>query len=265
MESTGYYEMGLDMKLQRRDEPAQLAWMQANVAIPKPAVTIDAASVVYVDEARRRFRLPKGRRDFAANGPLGPERMMREACTERDLLNCAGTFFEVPAENAGGFAKLRPIATHNRRIHDYASWRGLLILSGVESEGAAGNRHIIRSDDGQAAVWVGAIDDLWSLGKAVGEGGPWKESAVTAGVPSDPYLMTGYDRKALTLSHQARANVRMRVEVDLTGTGKWVTYATLDVPAGRTLEHRFPDGYQAYWLRVMSEVSTTATAWLVYD
>ena len=39
-----------------------------------------------VDETGRRFRLPKGRSTFdAAAGPLGPERAMREVCTERDL------------------------------------------------------------------------------------------------------------------------------------------------------------------------------------
>ena len=265
VEPSGYYEMGPDMKLTRRDEPAQLAWMQANVAIPPSAVTIDAASVLYVDEAGRRFRLPKGRPDAAGDGPLGRERLMREVCTERDLLNCAGTFFEVPAENAGGLAKIRPIATHNRRIHDFASWRGLLVMSGVAADSPATNRHVIRSPDGRAAVWVGAVDDLWGLGKPVGEGGPWKDSAIAAGQPSDPYLMTGYDRKTLLLSHQAREAVRMRVEVDLTGTGKWVTYATIEVPAGPPTEHRFPEGYQAYWLRVQSETRTTATAWLRYE
>jgi hypothetical protein len=274
------YEMGPDMVLRRTDEPNGAAWMQANVAIPRDAITIDAASVVYVDEAGKRFRLPKGRREFASEGSLGAERVMREVCTERDLLNCAGTFFEVPAENAGGIAKLRPIATHNRRIHDFASWRGLLVMSGVELWEASTasvpqtsrgikplpqNRHIIRSEDGRVALWVGAVDDLWAFGKPVGEGGPWKDAAVKAGEPSDPYLMTGYDRKTLSLSHRSPESVRMTVEVDLTGTGRWVSYATFEVPPGRTLEHRFPGGYQAYWLRLRADANTTATAWLVYE
>jgi hypothetical protein len=190
--------------------------------------------------------------------------MMREVCTERDLLNCAGSFFEVPAENAGGIAKLRPIATHNRRIHDFASWRGLVVMSGIAADAPAANRHIVRSEDGRVSLWVGAVDDLWGLGKPVGEGGPWKDAAVVADQPSDPYLMTGYDHKTLTLSHQASQPARFRVEVDLTGSGKWVPYTTIDVPAGQTVTHRFPEGYQAYWLRVVSNLSTTATAWLVY-
>jgi hypothetical protein len=261
----GFYEMGPDMKLGRSDEAGALAWMRENVAIPADAVTFDAASVIYTDEAGKRFRLPKGRRDYAATGPLGAERTVREVCTERDLLNCAGTFFELPAENAGGIAKVRPVATHLRRIHDFATWRGLLVMSGIETKTPADNRHLIRSDDGRAAVWVGAVDDLWSLGKPVGEGGPWHETQVRAGEPSEPYLMTGYDRKTLRLSHRGTRPVTMKVEVDLSGNGTWGEYGSVDVPAGRVEEHVFPAGYQAYWIRVSANIDTTATAWFVYD
>jgi len=229
------------------------------------AVAIDAASVIYTDEQGKRWRLPKGRKDFVAEGPFGAERTVREVCTERDLLNCAGTFFEFPAENAGGVAKIRPVATHNRRVHDFATWRGLLVMSGVTADALSSNRHLIQSDDQRVSLWVGAVDDLWTFGRPVGEGGPWKDTAVKAGEPSEPYLMTGYERKKLTLSHAAARPVRMNLEVDLTGTGHWVSYAKLDVPAGRPLEHVFPDGFQAYWLRVTSEIATTATAWLVYE
>ncbi|MBI5771978.1 MAG: hypothetical protein HZA93_29665 [Verrucomicrobia bacterium] len=284
--SGGYYEMGPDLRLRRLDDAAALAWARKNFAIPTNVIGADAASIIYTDEQGKRWRLPRGRADFAATGPFGDERIAREVVTERDVLNCGGTFFELPAENAGGIAKVRPIATHNRRIQDFASWRGLMVLTGVEMElweglyaptalaGRQTNRgvkplpqnpHIIRSTDGRAAVWLGAIDDLWAFGKATGVGGPWKDTAVTAGAPSEPYLLTGYDRKKLTLSHTAAAPVRMKLEVDLTGTGVWATYATLDVPAGRPLEHAFPDGYQAYWLRVTADTATTATAWLTYD
>jgi hypothetical protein len=261
----GFYEMGPDMQLNPSAEAGAVAWMQANVAIPRDAIAVDAASMIYTDEAGKRFRLPKGRADFRLEGPLGVERVCREVCTERDLLNAGGTFFELPAENAGGIAKLRPIATHNRRIHDYATWRGMLVLSGLAADAPAANRHVIKSADGRAAVWVGAVDDLWTFGKPVGVGGPWKDAAVTPGQPSDPYLITGYDRKTLTLSHAAAGPVRMKVEVDLTGTGTWVEYAAPEVPAGQSTVHTFPTGFQAYWLRVSANKATTATAWLVYE
>ncbi len=268
-----FYEMGPDMQLRPTDDPAAAAWAKANVTPPANAIGLDAASVIYTDEQGKRWRLPRGRADFDGTSPHGLVRIDREVCTERDLLNAGGTFFEFPAENAGGIAKVRPVATHNRAIHDYASWRGLLIMSGVTpalsgAEGAAApasNAHVIRSADGRAAVWAGAVDDLWSFGKPVGVGGPWKQTAVTANTPSDPYLLTGYDRKSLTLSHTSTAYVRFRIEVDPTGMGHWVTYTTLDVPAGKSVDHLFPVGYQAYWLRVIADSPTTATAQLTYD
>jgi hypothetical protein len=47
------------------------------------------------------------------------------------------------------------------------------------------------------ALWVGAIDDLWGLGKPVGIGGVWMDTEVAAQTYSDPYLMSGYDKKSL--------------------------------------------------------------------
>ena len=127
------------------------------------------------------------------------------------------------------------------------------------------NPRIIRSADGEAAVWLGAVDDIWNMGKAVGIGGPWKDTAVKAEVPSDPYLMNGYDRKTLTLSHKETDPVTITIEVDVTGYGDWKVYQSFDVPSGKHVTHRFPDGFSAYWVRAVSQTETTATAQLRYE
>ncbi len=194
---------------------------------------------------------------------LGDERIDREVCTERDLFNAHGTFYELPAENAGGFAKIRPVTTHNRRIKDYASYRGLLLLSGLEKD--AQGEHIVRSADGQCALWAGAVDDLWKLGKARGVGGPWKNTTVKANQPSDAYLMTGYDKKRVALSHTAPTPVKMRVEVDLTGNGDWATYQEFQIAPGQTLDHVFPQAFSAYWVRLVADADTNATATFTYE
>lgn len=262
-EDIGYYELDGAMKLQRVEDKQAHEWLKKNVPIPQGVLVADEASVLYVDDSGKRWRLPKGDAAFDELTGLGLIRMDREVVTERDLFNCHGTFFELPAENAGGFAKIRPIATHNRRIHDYCSYRGLLVLTGIN--GGQGNRHIIRSDDGKAAVWVGAVDDLWKLGKPVGRGGPWKETAVKANRPSDPYLLTGYDAKRLTLSQTSDQPVNVRVEVDITGDGKWVPYRSFEVRPNAPVEHEFPAAFQGYWLRVTADKDCTATAWLSYE
>ena len=261
----GYYELDGELKLRRVEDQGAYEFAKSKTRIPAGVLTVDEASVVFTDDKGKRWRLPKGDPAFDHDGPLGPCRVDREVATERDLFNAHGTFYELPADNAGGFAKLRPVATHNRQIHDYCSYRGLFIMTGVADGAPTNNPHIVRSDDGKAALWVGAIDDVWKLGKPRGRGGPWKNSAVKAGQPSDPYLMTAYDRKSFSLAHDAQAAVNIVVQVDLTGDGNWVTYHSFEVAPGKTVEHNFPDGFSAYWLRTASAQDCRATAQLSYQ
>lgn len=263
-DSVGYYELDGDLRLVRVDDPASDRWHRDNVPIPTGVLEIDGASVLVVDDAGRRWRLPKGEPAFDTHGPVGPERLDREVCTERDLFNCHGTAYELPAENAGGFAKIRPIASHDLRVKDYCSYRGLVVLTGVRDAAPTGE-HIVRSDDGRAALWVGVVDDLWKLGRPRGEGGPWAGTAVEAGQPSDPYLMTGYEHKRLRLSHDHDAPVDIAVQVDITGDGTWCTYRTFTVRPGREARHRFPESFAAYWIRCLADTDCVATAQLNYD
>jgi hypothetical protein len=266
-EPTELYELTADLVLRpiadgRSSEAAQL---RKEVAIPQGLVTVDAASVLYRDEQGRRWRLPKGDASFDRPGLLGAERLDREVVTERDLFNCHGTFYELPAENAGGFPKIRPITTHNRRIHDYCSYRGLLVMSGLQEDAPASSQHVVRSADKKLAVWVGVVDDLWRMGKPRGQGGPWKDSVVQANTPSDPYLMTGYDHKSVRLSHDRPEELAMTLEVDITGDGCWKPWKGLMVPAGRQVEEVFPAGFGACWARLRAERDCRATAWFVYE
>lgn len=138
-------------------------------------------------------------------------------------------------------------------------------MSGVTNDAAMKNPHIVRSDDNRAGLWLGAIDDVWKLGKARGVGGPWKNSAVKAGMPSDPFLMTGFDRKTLTLAHDARQSVVLRIECDIIGTGLWVPYEEFQVAPAETRNHEFPAAFHAYWLRAVSSTDCRAHVQLRYE
>ncbi|MCG6156550.1 discoidin domain-containing protein [Rubinisphaera margarita] len=192
---------------------------------------------------------------------FGPPRVCREAATERDLLNVHGTFYELPARNAQGLAKVRPVATHNLTIHDFCSHNGLLFFTGLDR--STESEHIFRSADGQAAVWAGVIDDLWKLGKPRGVGGPWNRTSVKADQPSDPYLMTGYDRKSVQI--QSAAACQIRLEVDVDGTGLWIPYRSFELKAGDELQHEFEEGFSAYWVRAIADADTTATVMFRYE
>lgn len=256
------YELDANLSLQRIEDQKTHRWMLDNLSPPLDILEVDAASVIYTDEAGNRWRLPKGDASFDAE--KAGVRISREVSTERDLFNAHGTFYELPSNNAGGIAMVRPVCTHNLHIKDYCSWRGLTVMSGLpELSLPAGE--IVRSEDGKQRLWLGVSDDLWQFGKPAGDGGPWKDTQVKANQPSDPYLMTGYDSKTLDLSHDLRATLKVRVEADITGTGVWVAYRTFDVPPGKGVEHTFPRGFNAYWLRTVTSADATATAQLSYS
>ena len=148
----GYYELTAEMRLIRKDDPETLQFINDKFSIPENVATIEESSVLVVDNKGRRWRLPLGNESFSDLTNQAALRICREVATERDLFNCMGTFYELPAENADGYAKIRPVASHNFRISDYSSYRGMLIMTGIDPHLANGNPHIILSEDGKAAL-----------------------------------------------------------------------------------------------------------------
>lgn len=118
VEETGYYEMGDKLELVRKEDAAMADTIRSRFAIPHQIVTVGSGSVLIVDDANRRWRLPLGNEAYAPLMEQAQLRICREVATERDLFSCMGTFYELPAENADGYAKIRPISSHGYRIHD---------------------------------------------------------------------------------------------------------------------------------------------------
>ncbi|MDD4921622.1 MAG: hypothetical protein PHS30_03980 [Bacteroidales bacterium] len=261
---SGYYELDSLMNLVKKEDSATATFIREKFAIPQQVVTFDNASVLVIDNGGRRWRLPKGDSKYADLTNRATLRICREVATERDLFNCAGTFYELPAENADGYAKIRPVASHHFRIHDYVSYRGMLIMTGIRANMLKDNGHLIKSADGKAVVWAGVIDDLWKMGKPVGEGGPWKDTEVKAGQPSDAYLIGFYDKRSLKISHQASEPITFTIEVDPIGHGPWMTYKKVTVLPGKPFEYMFPASFQSRWIRFAADKNCKATAWLTY-
>jgi hypothetical protein len=238
-------------------------WQAAAPAPDAIPLKKDGNSILVVEDGKR-YRLPLNP-NRAEDKPFGEKigfaRRVREVATERDLVNIGGTFYELPARNAGGFAHIRPIASHPYRIHDYASWRGLLLLTGVDP--ASDNERIIKSADGKAAVWAGVIDELWQLGKPVGEGGPWYETAVKANEPSDPYLMYGYDKCSLRVKTDQEAVIT--IQVDPSGTGQWHDMGSMVASPDEVRQFKFYPGFNTHWVRLVSDSDATITATFIYE
>jgi len=241
------------------DAPAE---PKSKGAVAAYEVSSDEASLI-LTQAGHRFRLPVSDRNCDTTADGVPVRHIREVVTERFLVNAGGSFFVLPRPTAGGAMRLKPLATHNKRISDFCSWRGLTVMSGGLADSSP-DTHYISAADHSAALWVGDVDDLWKMGKPIGSGGPWRGTAVQAGKPSDPYLMAGYDQKTLHLSHDATHSVHMSVEVDFLANNTWHTFHEFEVPPGKEISYSFPPGYSAHWVRIRPDSDCHATALLEY-
>ena len=214
------------------------------------------------DNTWRRYRLPKASHTFDHAWQTEWPRI-RETEHERFLMDCHGMFYELsPWAYGKRVWGVRPISTHLWVHGDFCSWRGMLVI-GADNASPSGDHNPLVGEP-QSGLWFGKTDDLWRYGKPSGWGGVWWDDEVAAGQPSDPYLMTGFDKKVLHLSHEAGDAVTFTVEVDFLGTGAWKTYETIDVPAGGYRYHCFPEGFSAHWVRVTAGADCTATAYFTY-
>ncbi|HEY3323616.1 MAG TPA: hypothetical protein VGP72_24390 [Planctomycetota bacterium] len=253
----GYFEV--DEKLAFTKPQTDRSDEVKKICALKPEFAVDAASVIMTLKDKR-YRLPKGDAIYDKPFAGGYPRCIRECESERYMVNVHGTFYEMPRDQ--GLPLIKPVASHNKQIMDFCTWRGLLVLSGTKP-GAKADGQFFAGEAGNG-LWFGAVDDLYKLGKPVGKGGPWLESSVKADEASDPYLMTGYDKKQLQLSHDSKEPVEFTLEVDIDHQ-KWLTLEKVTVPPGAPLVKVFPDGYSAHWIRVRAGKACKASATFTYD
>ncbi|HET6743210.1 MAG TPA: hypothetical protein VFH76_29925 [Kribbella sp.] len=230
------------------------------------AVGQDRASALFhvflPDTGWKVYRLPKSTHTqdhaFTTEWPR-----IREVESERLLMDASGMFYELPSLTYGNAVwGIRPIASHLRIVGDFCSWNGMLVLAGDQTT-PIGDANPVAGQP-QANLWFGKTDDLWSWGKPQGWGGPWWETPVEADVPSDPYLMTGFEHKCLHLTHDADNAVDFHVEVDFQGTGTFHRYRTITVGPTGYEAFTFPAGFSAHWVRLVPTTTCTATAQLTY-
>jgi hypothetical protein len=210
----------------------------------------------------RTYRLPKASHTFDHKWATEWPRL-RSVEHERLLMDHHGMWYELsPWAYGNRVWGIRPISTHLWVHGDFCTWKGLLVV-GADNASHDTGANVLCAEP-QSGLWFGRTDDLWKLGKPAGWGGPWWETKIRAGEPSDPYLMTGFDQKCLHLVHEAKQSVKFTVEVDFCGHGAWQRYETITVPARGYRHHEFPAGFSAHWVRVTASRSCTATAHLHY-
>jgi hypothetical protein len=226
---------------------------------PVFAVGWDKASVIlklYAKGKWKTYRLPKGSHSFDHAWNTEWFRI-REAQTERFLMDAHGIFYELPVLIYEGKTwGIKPICYHLQIVPDFCYWRGLFVMAGNQTDVAVGQP--------QSGLWFGTIDDLWQFGKPQGWGGPWWEEDVRAGDISVPFLMTGFDKKVVHLSHYAGKTVKFTIEIDFLGNGTWKPYKEISVDSKGYAHHEFPAGFSAHWVRIIVDTSCKVTVYFVY-
>ncbi len=219
----------------------------------------DEASVLFwalVKGEWQRYRLPKA--THAMSHAWQTEWMrIREVETEHYMVDIQGMFYELqPVPFEGRIWGLKPVCQHLRIIPDYCSFRGMLALAGNQTTANRDNNAL--SGQPQAGLWFGQTDDLWKWGRPQGWGGPWWKSDVRKGVPSEPFLLTGFEHKMLHISADRAAS--FDVEIDFMGDGTWHRYEQIKVPVEGYAKHIFPDAFSAHWIRLTPQSDCRSTA-----
>lgn len=208
------------------------------------------------------YRLPKASHTFDHMFTTEWPRI-REVETERFLMDAHYMFYELaPKAYENKVWGVRPISTHLRMVPDFCTWRGMLVLAGNQVTPI--NDENPHAGEPQSNLWFGKTDDLWNFGKPSGWGGPWFRDRAEGGVPSDPFLMTGFDHKVLHISHTSDMSVSFHVEIDFTGTQDWCSLLTLDVGASGYAHYSFEPGFSAHWVRITPDKTCTASAQFHY-
>jgi hypothetical protein len=227
---------------------------------PLYAVGWDRASVIFrvlMGGEWSRYRLPRGSHSWSHAWNTEWMRV-REVQTERYLMDAFGLFYDLPALVYGGKVwGIRPVSSHMRIVPDFVHWRGLLVLAGDQTDNAVGQP--------QSGLWFGDLDELSGFGKPTGWGALWWNAPVEAGDTSDPFLMTGFDKKVVHFTQDSETDVTFALEVDFLGDGTWRPYGSFTVEPGGYVHHEFPDAYSAHWVRVRVDEACQASVQFFYN
>jgi hypothetical protein len=241
-------------------EVAGKNWSDKTYGNPIYATGWDRSSVIlkfYKSGKWKTYRLPKA--SYAYDHAWNTEWMrIREANTERYLMDIHGIFYELPTVSYGGnIMGIRPIANHLRIVPDFVSWRGMFVMASDQADNSSGQP--------QSGLWFGNIDELWSYGKPKGIGGPWYNTKLKAGEVSDPYLMNGFDQKTVHITNHSNQDIEVSLEVDYLSNDTWNMYKKIKIPANSYQYHVFEQGFSAQWIRAKVDKETEVTVQLTYN
>jgi hypothetical protein len=174
------------------------------------------------------------------------------------LMNENGMMYQIPATfKAGSTGGLQPISTFLKMIVDYADWNGRIVM-GCNDSSAMGHRLCGRVNSN--LMFVEKKDLPFYGQRPSGFGGVWCNDATKAGVPSDPFLIQGFEYRTLHLRHASANPVTFTVEIDAAGNDAWTPYKTITVPANGYAYDMISSGLSAEWMRVRTDADAAGVS-----
>lgn len=146
----------------------------------------------------------------------------------------------------------KPMGNHLSAFEDFTIWRGKLAVLGMSNWYASHERSGV--DSGLRVI---TLEDLYRMGKPHGHGGVWKDTSVSAGETSDPFLINGFDQKTLHLETDGATD--FTIQVDPIGDKSWKDYDM--VPFGGAGYDEYIMSGDGVWVRIKSSDAVTATVW----
>ena len=220
------------------------------------------------------YRLPKASHCYDGAHGWNTEWPRIRDIGEKDLLmTMHGMFWKFPkAFGTRTSAGIRPRSTYLKVIGDFCLWNDRLVFGcddTAKSEflnkrpakgGLAG------PGQSQSNLWFAAPEIPDRLGPAIGRGGVWVDEPVSADMPSEPFLLAGFPRRSLFLSHGSDETVCFDLEIDKMGNGEWKKNRSIEVAGNAAQWIELGDDIQGEWIRLRADRDcTNATAWFLYS
>lgn len=224
---------------------------------------LSAILKVYAEGKWTTYRLPKGSMNFE-NSSAAKNVRIKEVETEGYLMDHFGIFYDLcPVAWEGKVFGIRPVSAHLKKIQDFCSYRGMLVLSGDQMSATGENS--CKVSDPQTNLLFMKTDDIWGFGKPTGFGSCWLKQSVADSEASAPYLMTGFDKKMLQIRNDGDEAAVVQLQVDFTGLQEWQTYQTFTIPARENVVYPFDYGFSCHWVRLKAVQGGLLTSVFMYS
>ncbi len=228
-----------------------------------------------------RYRLPKASHSYdGAHGWNTEWPRIRDIGEASLLMTMHGAFWKFPktfsVKQTSGIA---PRSNYLKVIGDFTRWtihadetNTDCVVFGCDDTAnseflnkrkAKGN---IAGPQSQSNLWFVEPTKLDDLGPVIGRGGVWVNDDIKASQTSDSFLVAGFERKGLHLSHRSPGDAVFELAVDEAGDGQWKSHKTVTVAEQEPVWVDLSELTSATWIRLSSDRDLVgATAWFQFS